>query len=129
MEECVDDLVIHRRAHRLPADRSIRHAIAVLRRVGRVRDQMALAVVDQEVEKKLRGFLHDGIGFARQECAIQTILIVLPEMERQPRAAHRPDADVAVIDGRGIGPGIDIVMEREAAGAVHFLGCAPATVE
>ena len=70
MEECIDDLVIHRGADRLPAHRSIRHAIAVFRRIGRVCDQMALTVVDEEVEKKLRGFLHDGVGFAAQESAI-----------------------------------------------------------
>ena len=50
-------------------------------------------------------------------------------MERQPRAAHRPDAAVGVVDRRGIAPGVDVVMKREAARAVHLLGGAAAAVE
>ena len=90
---------------------------------------MALAVIDEEVEKKLRGILHDGVGFASQKSAIQAILIVFPVMERQPRAAHRPYAAIGVIYGCGIAPGIEIVMKGETAGAIHHFGCAPATLD
>src|ERR1039458_1038701 len=43
MEKRVDDLVIHGGPDRLPAHRPIRHFEAVLRRMGRVRYEMALA--------------------------------------------------------------------------------------
>ena len=129
MEERVDDLVIHGGPDRLPAHGSIRHAIAVLRRIGGIGDEVALAVIDQEIEKKLRGFFHDGIRFAAQESAVQAVLIVFPEMQRHPRAAHRPDAAIAVIDGRRIAPGIEVVMKNKAARAIHFLGSAAAALE
>src|SRR5579862_198897 len=89
---------------------------------------MALAIIDEKVEEKARSFLHDGVSLAAQESAIETILVVIPEVERQPRAAHRPDADVAIIDGGCIAPGVDIVMKHEAAGTVHFFCRAAATV-
>ena len=125
----VDDLVVHGGADRLPAHRSVRHAIAVLRRIGRVGDQVALAIVDQEVEEELRGFLHDGIGFAAQERTVQAVLIALPEVQGEPRSAHRPDADVSIVDRRGVAPGVDVVVEHEAAGAVHLLRRPAAAVE
>ena len=90
---------------------------------------MPFAVVDKEVDEELRGFFHDGIGFAAQESAIHAVLVVFPVVKRQPRATHRPNAVIGVIDGRCIAPGVQVVMKREAAGAVHFFGRAPAAVK
>ncbi len=80
-------------------------------------------------EQKQRSFLHDGIGFAAEEGAVQAVLIVLPEMERHPRAAHRPDTAVGIVDGRGVAPGVNVVMKCKAARAVHLLGGAAAALE
>ena len=121
MEKRVDDFVIHARTHSLPSDRPVRHAVAVLGRIGRVRDEMTFAVVNKVVEQKLRGFLHDGIRFVAQEGTVEAELVVLPEVQRHPCAAHRPYSAIRIIDGCGIAPGIQIVMKHKTACAVHFL--------
>ena len=82
---------------------------------------MAFAIVNKVVEQKLRGFLHDGISFVAKEGTVEAELVVLPEVQRHPCAAYRPYSAIGIIDGCGIGPGVQIVMKHKTACAVHFL--------
>src|SRR5579872_4512802 len=81
---------------------------------------MPFAIIDKVVEKKLRSLFHHRVAFAAKETAIQTIEVVLPEVQRQPRAPHWPHAYVAVIDGCSVSPGVQIVMEHKPSRSVHL---------
>ena len=80
----------------------------------RVRDQPALLVLDQEVEQELRGLLHDGVGLA-QERPILAEGVVLEEVGREPRGAHRPEAPTGAVDGGRRTPEVGVVVGDEAA--------------
>ena len=125
----------HVRAH-VPRDRQV-HGTAgvdgglpaigqperVLGRRRRRRREVAIAIGHQQVERELRGALHQRVRRLPEPGRIATEGVVLPEVLRQPRAAHRPRrpdrvAFAEAADRRGLPPQVRVVMRRPAAGAV-----------
>ena len=126
-EQAGDDLMIHRRPHRQDADLSAGEPIPIFRRDRRSADEPAwrARILDEIVEEKLRGLLHDRIRLC-QEGAIGIELIVLPQMLREPRRTGGPQTRSRAIARRRESPDVADVMRDEAVGSVmHARGLSP----
>ena len=122
-EQVVDQLQVHAAGHAHGGMLAVGRDELVLGRGRGRRHQMALAVVDQEVEAELGGALHQGVGRVSKERLVPAELVVLPEVLAEPGAGHRPEgpggiALAEVAHGRGLAPDVGVVVRDPAAAAV-----------
>src|ERR1035438_2104392 len=89
---------------------------------------MALTVRDHVVEEELSGLLHDRIGAFGEELAVAGEIVVLGEVERQPRRTHGPNSRGRKVDWNGVSPQVGVVMHDESAGVVVELRYLPAVL-
>ena len=73
------------------------------------------------VEQKESVLAQSRIGAFAEEGDVASVVVVVPEMEREPRGAHGPDASAERVDGRGVAPDIGVVVNNKAAGFVVVL--------
>ena len=114
--------MIHRRSHRQDADLAVGQAVPILRRHRRSADEAALRVCDEIIEEEFRRFLHRRIA-RREKRAIAAEEVVLPQMLREPRRAHRPQPRARQIAGAREAPDVGDVMRHESSRAVVNAGC------
>src|SRR5437016_4091519 len=86
---------------------------------------MTLAVINQITQEKLRCLLHDRIGPLRKKLAVASKIIVFPQMQTQPRAAHGPDPGPDPVDWNGVAPDVGVVMNYKTTRAVKVPGHPP----
>src|SRR3954469_5605764 len=98
--------------------RSVRQLVTVLGRKRRPGDQMPGAVIGEIVKEEYRAFAQQGPGAFAKEVTVARERVVIPGMQREPRAAHRPDAVRNAVDGMCIPPDIRVVVDDEAIRAV-----------
>ena len=118
VKEITQNLRVHRGPAR-PLD-----AVPPLRRVfGRIarhdRQEAGLRILDERIDEELGRAAHDGVG-ACEERPVLREEPMIPELGREPRAAHRPPAEGAV-HGDGEPPDVRVVVRTPAACAIHVL--------
>ena len=119
-------LIIHgRRITQAPLF-PIREPVCVFRGYGRIGYQISIRILHQKIHEKVRRAFKNIIVLCK-EVPVAPILIMLPDMEAQPGASHRPvGGRYAPILGRGIPPQIGIMVEHKAPAPVHVLCRSPA---
>ena len=113
-EQVAQDLHVHRR----PGADGGTERMLVLRRQRGIRHQpFVIRLLDERIEEKLRRALERGIKlFQLRRVAAE--LVAIPEVQAQPRAAHRPHAPRGTVNRRGRAPQVRVVMRHPAARAV-----------
>src|SRR5262245_61308017 len=85
-----------------------------------------MSVCNQVIQKELCGLFHQRVGAAREKLTIASEVVMLPEVQAQPGAAHRPNAGTHTVDRHGVSPNVRVVMNHKAARAIESPGHVPA---
>src|SRR5215207_3319519 len=90
----------------------------VLRRDRRTRHQpVVFRLLNQRVEKKLRGTLHHRVSPSKK-ISIAGKLVVMPQMRAEPCTAGGPETPKRAIEGGSLSPKIGVVMTNPSSRAV-----------
>ena len=116
VEEGASDLHVHRRVHAQRDPHTV-DDVGVLRR-DRGTDQQLPVVLDGEVEEEGGGVLEHRIGAGREEVEVAGVVEVIPQVQCHPGSAERPQPAQCVVERRGVGPQVRVVMGDEAAAVV-----------
>src|SRR6266851_1295353 len=117
------DLDVHGGGHAEVVGGAVGELVLVLGRAGWAGDEVAGVRRagwrgGEVVEKEEHVFAEAGIGSLPEEGSVSGVVVVIPEVEGEPRSAHGPDAPAEGVDGGGVAPDVGVVMDDGAAGFV-----------
>ena len=80
-----------------------------------------VGILDQEVEHEAGRLLHRRVGALAEERLVEVVGVALPEVVSEPGRAGGPQPAEDVVEGRGVGPEVGVVVGDEATAAVVHL--------
>ena len=79
-------------------------------------------VLEGEVEEEGRRVLHHRVAAGAEELGVARVVVVVPQVQRHPRPAERPQPAQRVVERRGVGPQVGVVVGDEPAAVVVDAG-------
>ena len=80
-----------------------------------------LRVAHEVVEQEDGVLAQRRISLLGEETQVAGVGVVAPQMQREPRCTHGPDAAAECIDRTGVAPDVGVVMDDGSVRAVDLL--------